>query len=91
MASPAQRGTRRRRAEGGEKGAELRCLGTSHVVYDYEVTSNSGHSLTDIQNVDGDLNTDSGGGCWERKSVGVGGPREDTNTLPCFCEDPFLW
>lgn len=76
--------------EGGGKGAELRCWGLARL-YDYEATSNSGHSLTDIQNVNGDLNTDSGGGCRERKSVGVGGPREDTNNLPCFCEDPFLW
>lgn len=47
--------------------------------------------ILDSQNVGGDLNTDSGGGCRERKSEGIGGPREDTNNLPCFCEDSCLW
>lgn len=47
--------------------------------------------ILDSQNVGEDLNTDSGGGCRERKSEGIGGPREDTNNLPCFCEDSCLW
>lgn len=38
--------------------------------YDYEAASDSGHSLTDAQNVDWDLNADSGGGCRERKCGG---------------------